>query len=69
MRNVKELVICVLMLALVGTAAGQTLYVPGDFYPYSDRVVDLGILLARSWTPGGICRYRCLDTPGRVQFD
>jgi len=40
----------------------------GDVSPYHGRVVDLGILLARSCTPGGICRHRCLDSPGRVQF-
>ena len=38
------------------------------FSPYHGRVVDLGSLLARSWTPGGICRYRCLDSRGCVQF-
>ena len=40
----------------------------GDIYACHDRIVDLGILLAHSWTPGRICRYRCLDSHGRVQF-
>ena len=37
-----------------------------DFYPYHDRVVDLGILLASSWTLGWVYWYRCLDSNGRV---
>ena len=31
MRNVKNLSLCVLLLAMVSTAAGTTLYVPGDY--------------------------------------
>ena len=38
------------------------------FSPYYGRVVDLGSLLAGSWTLGGICRNRCLDSRGCVQF-
>ena len=40
----------------------------GDVSPYYGRVVDLGIFLACSWTPSGINWYRCLDSPGSVQF-
>lgn len=40
----------------------------GDFYPYPGRIVDMGILLASSWTLGGMYRYRCLDSSGHVQF-
>ena len=32
------------------------------------RAVDLGILLAGSWTPSGIGRHRWLDSPCRVQL-
>ena len=40
----------------------------GVVSPHHGGVVDLGILLAGSRKPGGICRYRCLDSPCRVQF-
>jgi len=42
MRNVKNLTICVLMLALVSTVAGGTLQVPSD-YPTIQAAIDVAV--------------------------
>ncbi len=44
MRNVKNLTICVLLLAMVSTAAGTTLYVPSDAYPTIQAAIDAAAL-------------------------
>ena len=38
MRNVKNISLCVLLLALVSTAAGTTRYVPGDYSSIQDAI-------------------------------
>ncbi len=43
MRNVKNLTICVLMLAMVSTAAGGTLYVPSVDYPTIQDAIDAAV--------------------------
>ena len=44
MRNVKNLSLCVLMLAMVSTAAGTTLYVPSGTYPTIQAAIDAAAL-------------------------
>ena len=44
MRNVKNLSLCVLLLAMVSTAAGTTLYVPSDDYPTIQEAINAAAL-------------------------
>ncbi len=44
MRNVKNLTICGLLLAMVSTAAGTTLYVPSGTYPTIQAAIDAAAL-------------------------
>ena len=52
-----------------GTACRAKDYYLGDISSCNDRTVDLDVLMVNSRKPVGICRSRCLDSPGCVQPD